>query len=351
MRKTSVSGLAALATATILVGSSPALLPASSDPGGQAGHRSATLEGIVEPSETVEVVPDVAGHIGRMAVDIGSAVHRGDVLGEIESPALKLRAARARAALQQATARVVAAKCGVRVADQAVRTARAELQASQAGLTQVEATASVRRRQAARIAELVERGALQDRVGEEEQARVHGDEASEQAARARVAIVQASLASAEAKCDAARAAVAEMEEGLHLAELELEEARIRLEACRIRSPIDGIVTRRRHHVGEFVRPATGEASAPLFTVVRTGTVRVVAQVPEHESARVDVGDPARFRLVALPDREYQGAVSRTAYAEDPATHTMRVEIDLNNEDGRLRPGRRGTIRIELEPGS
>ena len=35
---------------------------------------------------------------------------------------------------------------------------------------------------------------------------------------------------------------------------------------------------------------------------------------------------------------YESRVARTAYEFDPADRTLSVEVDLPNEDGRLRPG-------------
>lgn len=320
------------------------------EPDVPSDRRSATLSlpGTVEPAETVEVHSDVAGHIGRLAVDLGSPVRRGDLLAEVDCPESLFKLAKARIAVQQARARIATTKAGVKVADSALRTARAELEAVQAALKQTEATASYRRRQYDRIAELVTKGTLQNRIGEEEQARLRGDEASELAARARVAIMRASLSSAEAKFEAALAAEAETEEGLHLAEVDLQQAGTERESCRVRSPIDGIVTRRRFHVGEFVHSAASGGSGALFTVVQTRIVRVVAHVSDRDASRVQEGERATFRPESSTDREHVGTVSRTAVADDPTTHTMRIEVDLENSNQRLRPGERGTIQIDLD---
>lgn len=327
--------------------SPPRATPSVSAPEGPADRGSTTLPAIVEPAEEVQVVADVAGHIGRLAVDIGATVRRGDLLAEIDAPGLDFNLKKARVALQQAGARLVTAKAEVKVADTAVKTAQAELEASQATLRQAEATSSYRKRQYSRIAELVKKGALQNRIGEEEQARIRADDASVQAAGARVAIERAALLHAEAKLEAAVAEAAEAEEAHHLAELVHEEARSSLEARRVRSPIDGVVTRRHHHAGEAVRSGAAGGPDAIFTIVGMRTVRVVAQVPDREAPLVAVGDPATFRPEARPGAQYPGKVSRTAVAEDPATHTMRVEIDLDNDDFRLRPGQRGTLRIVL----
>src|SRR5262249_26826197 len=93
-------------------------------------------------------------------------------------------------------------------------------------------------------------------------------------------------------------------------------------------------------------------ASPLFTLMQTRSVRIVTQVPDRDVPYVDVGDPATFQADAFRGREYKGKVSRMADAEDTNDRTMRVEIDLDNSDGRLRPGMYGRVEIQLdtEPG-
>jgi HlyD family secretion protein len=87
---------------------------------------------------------------------------------------------------------------------------------------------------------------------------------------------------------------------------------------------------------------------PLFTIIQTGKVRIVVQVPDRDASYLDKGDPATFRVDARGGREYKGTITRMAVAEDPSTRTLRAEIDLDNADGRLRPGQSGLVSIKLE---
>jgi RND family efflux transporter MFP subunit len=63
---------------------------------------------------------------------------------------------------------------------------------------------------------------------------------------------------------------------------------------------------------------------------------------------LDKGDPVTVRLDSMPDRDFPGSISRTAYAEEPANRTLRAEIDLDNTDGLLRPGQFGIAIIIVE---
>ncbi len=289
---------------------------------------------------------DVAGHLRRLAVDIGSTVKRGDLLAEIDAPERKFELDRAEATLEQARARVTTARYQVQVAEAAVKTARADVETAQAGLEQVQATASYRKQQHGRIVELVARGALDRRVGEEEVYRLRSTEANESEGKARIAGALAGLGTAQAKLLAARAELGESEQGLRVASVDLEKARMSLARTRVASPIDGVVTRRNVHVGEFVPSAASGGQTPIVTIVQLRSVRVVAQVPDRDAPLVHAGDPATFLPEAFPRRECRGHISRTSVEVDPVARTMRIEIDLDNADGTLQPGQSGQVRVE-----
>jgi RND family efflux transporter MFP subunit len=70
-------------------------------------------------------------------------------------------------------------------------------------------------------------------------------------------------------------------------------------------------------------------------------------VPEMEAGGVDVGDPATLHVQALPSVEISAKVTRTSWSLDPANRSLRAEIDVANEESRLRPGMYATAMIEL----
>jgi multidrug efflux pump subunit AcrA (membrane-fusion protein) len=59
---------------------------------------------------------------------------------------------------------------------------------------------------------------------------------------------------------------------------------------------------------------------------------------------VDVGVAER------PGRKFTGKVVRTASAIDPATRTLRVEVDLDNTKGELLPGAYAQVHLRLPEG-
>jgi RND family efflux transporter MFP subunit len=95
-----------------------------------------------------------------------------------------------------------------------------------------------------------------------------------------------------------------------------------------------------------VQPA-GASGRPLLVVCRTDVVRVFTAIPEAEAALVDLGDMVTLDVPALRGAQYEGRVSRTAWALDVANRALETVIDIENKDGKLRPGMYAPARLAL----
>jgi RND family efflux transporter MFP subunit len=83
--------------------------------------------------------------------------------------------------------------------------------------------------------------------------------------------------------------------------------------------------------------------------MRTDRMRVEIQVPDLDVPLLDVGDQVTFEVDALKGRKFAGLVARLGKSEDPATRTMKAEVDLENADRKLVEGMYGRAKIELQP--
>ena len=152
----------------------------------------------------------------------------------------------------------------------------------------------------------------------------------------RNSVTQKTLTEAKSRLDTARAKQAEVEAQMAYATIE--------------SPFDGVVTSRAIDPGDMVYQASSPKGGdqPLLRIAKVDVIRLKTYVPERESAWVDIGDPVTVAFDALAGRVFMGQIARTAQALDPATRTLRVEIDLPNADGQIRPGYYGQVRVVLE---
>jgi HlyD family secretion protein len=309
---------------------------------------STTQAATIQAFESADIYPRVAGDLKSLTVDIGDAVKRGQLLVEVDSPELDADVERERAAYQKAKARVAVAKSAIRVAEASLAAERAKVVVVESSVRESEDVLRLQQKQLDRIRELVGRNAIEPKLADETQGRFEAAASAVQVAKAQVISATAASAMAEAKLGEARAALDEVTADIGIGEATLRKAVVRQNSARITSPVDGIVTMRSHHAGVYVRPGTEGNVAPLLSIVNAGKVRVVVAVPDRDAPKLDRGDLATIRIDALGGREYRGVISRTAFAEDPASRTLRAEIDLENADGRLRPGQYGSATITLE---
>jgi cobalt-zinc-cadmium efflux system membrane fusion protein len=107
----------------------------------------------------------------------------------------------------------------------------------------------------------------------------------------------------------------------------------------VRSPLAGKVLELSLVPGEY----RNDTTASVLTVADLATVWVTSQVPESYIRFVQRGEQIEINLVAYPGEVFAGHVARIADTVDPQTRTVKVQAEMDNRDGRLRPEMYGTI--------
>jgi RND family efflux transporter MFP subunit len=144
-------------------------------------------------------------------------------------------------------------------------------------------------------------------------------------------------------------AVASTEAAESAAKAQLEALAVRLGETRINAPIDGFVASRRLDPGALVGPTANSGS--IATIVRLDRLRAFINVNEKDSLSIRTGMSARVVLDAIPETPVAAEVVRVSPAVDPNTRTVEAEVQIQNADGKLRPGMygRGFIRLAIHP--
>jgi RND family efflux transporter MFP subunit len=114
---------------------------------------------------------------------------------------------------------------------------------------------------------------------------------------------------------------------------DLQRMRIMLARSEVRSPFDGVISRRYVEVGQWVKQGD-----PVADVVQLNPLHVRTNVPENLVAQLRVGDAVAITIDALPERQFEGRIDRVLPEADPATRTFAVDVKLENPDGLIRPG-------------
>ncbi|TVV43341.1 efflux RND transporter periplasmic adaptor subunit [Thalassolituus sp. C2-1] len=122
------------------------------------------------------------------------------------------------------------------------------------------------------------------------------------------------------------------------AEAELTNARIQLNATKIRAPFTGIVDQRMVEIGDFVKD-----SSPLLTVLDFTPFLVKGQVSERDAADINIGDTGFAELIN-GDR-VDGRVRFIAAEADAKTRTFPLELEISNPGGSMTSGLTAKLHI------
>jgi cobalt-zinc-cadmium efflux system membrane fusion protein len=113
------------------------------------------------------------------------------------------------------------------------------------------------------------------------------------------------------------------------------------------TPIDGEVIARQLNPGIEVQGQydSGNPGVELFTVGELDKVWVLADIYEQDLSRVAVGSKVTVRVLAFPNRTFEGVVDWVSGALDPATRTAHVRCVFDNADRALKPEMYANVRI------
>jgi len=110
----------------------------------------------------------------------------------------------------------------------------------------------------------------------------------------------------------------------------------------VTSPAGGYVVRKNVVQGDYVQPGT-----ELFEIADLSKVWVLADVYEQDMARLATGQKAAVSVAAYPAERFAGQVGFIYPTVDATTRTLRVRIELDNRDQRLRPGMYADVLLQL----
>lgn len=127
-----------------------------------------------------------------------------------------------------------------------------------------------------------------------------------------------------------------LEQEARTAGIEVAQVRELLSRHAIAAPCDGVVTAVEKHPGEWVEPGT-----VVVQIVSTGRLRIEGFVAGDLAPRIRAGQPARIGPRAgQGDWQLEGAVTFVSPDSNPVNGQVRVFIEFDNRDERVRPGMR-----------
>lgn len=264
--------------------------------------RTVTLTGTLAADQEVIAGFKVEGRVSEITVDLGSSVRKGEVLARLDPIDFRLRVEQAGAALRQARARLGLSPEGD---DEQV---------------DPEKTATVREARA-----LLDEARLNRERMEQLKENALIPQAEFDSAIAKFLVAEGRLQASIEDIQNRQALLAEKKSDLAFARQQLSDATLY-------AAMDGAVRERHATAGEFL-----VAGAPVVTLVRLHPLRMKAAVPERDAAAIRVGQPVQVQIEG-DDAVYQGRLARLSPVIEEKTRTLAVEAEVDNQEGRIRPG-------------
>ncbi len=273
-----------------------------------------TVTGTLAADEEILTGFKVAGRVSEIAVDLGSLVKKDQLLARLDPTDFRLRVEQAEAALRQARARLGLSPEGT--------DDRVDLEQT-APVKETRAVLDEARLSRERSEKLFQKGYISK-----------GD----------FDAAVSKLLVAESRYQASIEEVRDRQALLAQRKSELALARQQLADAALFSPVDGAVRERKASVGEFLAAGT-----PVAGLVRIHPLRLKVVVPEREASAIRVGQMVKVRVEG-DNIEHPGRVVRLSPVLEKQSRTLTVEAEVDNRQGRLRPGSfaRAEILIDAE---
>ena len=246
--------------------------------------------GTLYPYTQFIVAPKIAGRLEKLFVKIGDPVKKGQLIAVLEDDEYLQQVDQARAEREVARANVGEARS-------ALDTARRELDRAKA--------------------------LRQKKIASESELDAAGAEFNSQEAKYKVALAQ----------------VAQKEAALKAAQVRLSYTKIR--ATWEEGDQDRVVGERFVDEGTMLAPNT-----PIVSILDICSLTGVIFVIERDYSKVKVGQEALISTDAFPDRTFSGKVVRMAPLIKETSREARVEVEIFNPEGLLKPGM--FIRAQIE---
>jgi len=104
------------------------------------------------------------------------------------------------------------------------------------------------------------------------------------------------------------------------------------------SPVEGIVGKVYLDKGAHVSEPGGGSGTPLAQILNLDSVKIVIQVTEEDLPKVRLGQRAKIKVDAYPDRVFSGAITLVSPTLDNLARTANTEITIPNPNHLLKPG-------------
>lgn len=249
------------------------------------------FSGSLIPKSQFNIAPKVSGKLKKLFVDIGDPIRNGQVIAQLDDEEYQ----------------------------QQVAQAEADLKMARANLEDVQNSLELARKELERAETLYKKGILSDAQFDSTRAQFNAQQSRFKVASAQVANREAALETARTRLSYTKI-VASWEKGSNI-----------------------------RYVGErYVdEGALLSVNTPIISVIEIQPIIAVIYVTDKEYFRIKPGQPVRVNSSAFPGQSFTGQVARVAPLLKETSRQARIEIEIDNEEGLLKPGMFVNAEIEF----
>ncbi len=342
------AALLVLAAAAVLVWSHGRRQPTYTTAKLERGNIDATVttSGNLNAVITVQVGSQVSGNIIALYADFNTKVKKGQLVAEIDPAPFKAAVDQATATLNAAKAAVVTAHATLAQSQSNFASAQANIVSQKANLVKAQSAVELARVENERRKIMVKSGSTSQEDADTAQANYEQAVAGVDAARAAVNAAEASADAAGKAVDVARTQLDQATAVVAQDKAILAQAQLNLQHTRIVAPVDGTVQSRNMDVGQTV--AASFQAPTIFLIAQDLTkMQVDTNVDEADIGRIHLDHLADFTVDAWPGQVFHGRVVQIRQAPINVSNviTYDVVIQVSNEDLRLFPGMTANVTI------
>lgn len=280
--------------------------------------------GWVEPDPYTVYVPTlVDGVVNELHALEGQSVNKGDLLATLIDNDARLDVQTAQRNLASLRKKIAAHCTGFKVIEAEITAARRTTEAME---TQVdEARDTFSRMNKLSVGSVSKQQVVQARLAVERQL-------------ARLAESQAEIPRLEAQQTRLASEKEAMEAQLEALDTALDRAQLALDRTRIISPMNGIVLQL--HAAPGKKRMLGMDDPTSSTIVELydpEKLQARIDVPLNEAAALSAGQIVELVSDLLPDKTFEGVVTRITGRADLQRNTLQAKVEIKNPDARLRP--------------
>ena len=117
------------------------------------------------------------------------------------------------------------------------------------------------------------------------------------------------------------------------------------------APFAGVITARNTDIGALINAGAGGVPQELFHMAAVNRLRIFVAIPEIDAEAAQNGARPTQTFDEFPGETFQGTIVRNSDAIDLNSRTLNVEVDVDNRNGRIRPGAYVFVHFKLPDNS